>query len=92
VIAPATIEECFHSMITARRLAEAFRAVVMVLTDANLATGVQPFPRPELDPAWHAGPPTRAPGAGGACGPTTGTRRPASRGASSPGQPGGMHT
>jgi 2-oxoglutarate/2-oxoacid ferredoxin oxidoreductase subunit alpha len=56
VIAPATIEECFHSMITARRLAEAFRAVVFVLTDANLATGVQPFPRPEMDPAWHAGP------------------------------------
>jgi 2-oxoglutarate/2-oxoacid ferredoxin oxidoreductase subunit alpha len=56
VIAPATIEECFHAMVTARRLAEAFRAVVVVLTDANLATGVQPFPRPQLDPAWHAAP------------------------------------
>ncbi|NJD10989.1 MAG: 2-oxoacid:acceptor oxidoreductase subunit alpha [Gemmatimonadetes bacterium] len=52
VLAPATIEECFHAMITARRLAETFRAVVMVLTDANLATGVQPFRRPELDPEW----------------------------------------
>ena len=31
VIAPATIEECFHSVITARRLAEAFRTVVIVL-------------------------------------------------------------
>jgi 2-oxoglutarate/2-oxoacid ferredoxin oxidoreductase subunit alpha len=56
VIAPATIEECFHAMVTARRIAETFRTLVVVLTDANLATGVQPFPRPVLDPAWHAPP------------------------------------
>lgn len=56
VLSPATIEECFHSMITARRIAEAFRCVVMVLTDANLATGVQPFPRPQLDARWQAAP------------------------------------
>ncbi len=56
VIAPATIEECFHVMITARRIAEAFRCVVMVLSDANLATGVQPFLRPELDERWQADP------------------------------------
>ncbi|HEY0673649.1 MAG TPA: hypothetical protein VGD27_15330, partial [Longimicrobiales bacterium] len=37
---------------TARRLAEAFRALVIVLSDANLATGVQPFPRPRVDEAW----------------------------------------
>ncbi|HEU5175663.1 MAG TPA: 2-oxoacid:acceptor oxidoreductase subunit alpha [Gemmatimonadaceae bacterium] len=49
VLAPATIEECFHVMVTARRIAEQFRAVVFVLTDANLATGVQPFPRPVPD-------------------------------------------
>jgi 2-oxoglutarate/2-oxoacid ferredoxin oxidoreductase subunit alpha len=61
VIAPATIEECFHSMITARRIAEAFRCVVVVLTDANLATGVQPFPRPELDERWLAAPIDLAP-------------------------------
>ena len=54
IIAPATIEECFHVMVTARRLAETFRTVVMVLTDANLATGVQPFARPQLDAAWLA--------------------------------------
>lgn len=54
VMAPATIEECFHSMITARRIAETFRCLVMVLTDANLATGVQPFKRPELDERWLA--------------------------------------
>jgi 2-oxoglutarate/2-oxoacid ferredoxin oxidoreductase subunit alpha len=65
VIAPATIEECFHAMITARRIAEAFRAVVVVLTDANLATGVTPFPRPRLDPAWHAAPLDLAPPAEG---------------------------
>jgi 2-oxoglutarate ferredoxin oxidoreductase subunit alpha len=52
ILAPATIEECFHAMVTARRIAETFRALVIVLTDANLATGVQPFRRPELDPAW----------------------------------------
>ena len=56
VIAPATIEECFHVMVTARRLAEAFRSVVIVLSDANLATGVQPFPRPALDEQWQAAP------------------------------------
>jgi 2-oxoglutarate ferredoxin oxidoreductase subunit alpha len=56
VMAPATIEECSHVMVTARRIAEAFRTVVMVLTDANLATGVQPFPRPQLDARWQQTP------------------------------------
>jgi len=52
VIAPSTIEECFHFMITARKLAETFRIPVIVLTDANLATGQQPFPRPEVSADW----------------------------------------
>ena len=52
VLAPATIEECFHVMVTARRIAETFRCVVFVLSDANLATGVQPFPRPVLEERW----------------------------------------
>ncbi|MBI1809152.1 MAG: 2-oxoacid:acceptor oxidoreductase family protein, partial [Gemmatimonadetes bacterium] len=56
VIAPATIEECFHVMVTARRLAETFRTVVMVLSDANLATGMTPFKRPAPDAAWQAAP------------------------------------
>jgi 2-oxoglutarate ferredoxin oxidoreductase subunit alpha len=56
VIAPRSIEECFHSMVTARRIAETFRCVVIVLTDANLATGVQQFTRPELDVRWQQGP------------------------------------
>lgn len=54
VIAPATIEECFHSVITARQIAESFRAVVIILSDANLSTGVQPFPRPVLKNEWLA--------------------------------------
>jgi 2-oxoglutarate ferredoxin oxidoreductase subunit alpha len=61
ILAPATIEECFHCMVTARRIAEALRCVVIVLSDANLATGVQPFPRPKLDPRWQAAPPDPAP-------------------------------
>lgn len=61
VMAPATIEECFHIMITARRLAEAFRTLVMVLTDANLATGVSPYDKPTLDEKWQAAPLDLAP-------------------------------
>ena len=56
VIAPSTIEECFHFMITARQLAETFRGPVFVLSDANLATGVQPFNRPEPKAEWLAPP------------------------------------
>lgn len=61
VMAPATIEDCFHAMITARRIAETFRAVVMILSDANLGRGVQPFPRPEPKTAWQGAPPDRSP-------------------------------
>jgi 2-oxoglutarate ferredoxin oxidoreductase subunit alpha len=57
VLAPATIEECFHCMVTARRIAEALRSVVVILSDANLATGVQPFARPKLDARWQAAEP-----------------------------------
>ena len=91
VLAPATIEECFHVMVTARRLAEAFRTVVMVLSDANLATGVTPFPRPSLDRRWQAEPPDLAPVPDGMrpfeWDPETGLSRRIV-----PGQPGGMHT
>ena len=44
VMAPATIEDCFYSVITARKIAESFNMVVVVLSDANLATSQQPFP------------------------------------------------
>jgi len=56
VIAPSTIEECFHFVVTARKLAETFRMPVMVLTDANLATGQQPFRRPEVSADWLSPP------------------------------------
>ena len=56
IIAPSTIEECFHFMITARQLAETFRGPVFVLSDANLATGVQPFHKPEPKAEWLAPP------------------------------------
>jgi 2-oxoglutarate ferredoxin oxidoreductase subunit alpha len=56
VVAAATIQECLHFVIMARRLAEAFRTPVILLSDANLATGVQPYPRPEPSADWLAPP------------------------------------
>ncbi|HLW83081.1 MAG TPA: 2-oxoacid:acceptor oxidoreductase subunit alpha [Candidatus Acidoferrales bacterium] len=56
VMAPATIEDCFYSVITARKIAETFNTVVVVLSDANLATAQQPFPRPQFNEAWLAPP------------------------------------
>ncbi len=91
VMSVATIEECFYAMITARKIAEAFRCVVMILTDANLATGVSPFPRPKLDPSWVAAPPDLSPVPEGLrpydWNPDTGLSR-----RFIPGAPGGMHT
>ena len=48
IIAPASIEECYEVMKTAREIAEDFRMLVVILSDANLATGVQLFARPEV--------------------------------------------
>jgi 2-oxoglutarate ferredoxin oxidoreductase subunit alpha len=91
VMAAATIEECFHLVITARRIAEALRCVAMVLTDANLATGVQPFPRPAFDARWQAAPIDLSPVPEGTrpyeWDPELGLSR-----RFIPGQPGGMHT
>ncbi|MGO9007953.1 MAG: 2-oxoacid:acceptor oxidoreductase subunit alpha [Beijerinckiaceae bacterium] len=56
VIAPSSIEDCFYSVITARKIAETFNMVVVVLSDANLATSQQPFPRPQFSDAWLAPP------------------------------------
>jgi 2-oxoglutarate ferredoxin oxidoreductase subunit alpha len=56
VIAAATIEDCLHFVIMSRRLAETFRTPVILLTDANLATGQQPYPRPEPRSDWLAPP------------------------------------
>jgi len=91
VIAPRSIEECFHSMVTARSIAETFRTVVIVLTDANLATGVQQFTRPELDIRWQQGPIDQSPVPEGLrpyeWDPETGLSRRII-----PGTPGGQHT
>ena len=56
VIAAATISECFHFVVMARKLAESFRTPVILLTDANLATGVQPIERPDVSEEWFAAP------------------------------------
>lgn len=91
VMAPATIEDCFYSIITARKIAETFRTVVVVLTDANLATGQQPFTRPKFNPAWLAPPIDQSPIPEGAKPYDWNSKTGLSR-RFIPGQPGGMHT
>jgi 2-oxoglutarate ferredoxin oxidoreductase subunit alpha len=61
VIAASTIEECFHFVIMARKIAEAYRMPVILLTDANLATGVSPFPRPKFQAEWFPAPINQSP-------------------------------
>ena len=56
VIAPSSIEECFHFVITARKLAETFRGPVLVLSDANFANGQTSFKRPLAEEEWLAPP------------------------------------
>ncbi len=91
VIAASGIEDCFYSMITARKIAETFNTVVVVLSDASLATAQQPFPRPTFDADWLAPPLDQTPVPEGAkpydWDPVTGIAR-----RFVPGQPGGMHT
>ena len=91
VLAASGIEDCFYSVITARKIAESFNVVVVVLSDANLATAQQPFPRPVFSEEWLAPPVDQAPVPEGArpydWDPVTGI---ASRFA--PGRPGGAHT
>ena len=91
VLAPCSIEDCFYSMITARKIAETFGMVVVVLSDASLATAQQPFPRPVFSEDWLAPPVDQTPVPPGAkpydWDPVTGLSR-----RFQPGQPGGMHT
>ena len=61
VIAATGIEDCFYSMITARKIAETFNMVVVVLTDASLATAQQPFARPNFSEDWLAPPIDQSP-------------------------------
>lgn len=91
VMATSSIEDCFYSILTARQIAEAFRIPVVVLSDANLATGQQPFPRPKFSAEWLAPPIDQSPVPEGArpydWDPVTGLSR-----RFVPGQPGGMFT
>ena len=91
VMAASTVEDCFYSVITARRIAETFNTVVVVLSDGNLATSQTPFPRPRFNDAWLAAPADQSPVAAGArpydWDDVTGLAR-----RFVPGQGGGMHT
>ena len=91
VLAPSSIEDCFYAIITARKIAETFNMVVVVLSDANLATAQQPFARPQFSEDWLAPPVDQSAVPAGA--------RPYDWDAATglfrrfiPGQPGGMHT
>ncbi|MBI2324301.1 MAG: 2-oxoacid:acceptor oxidoreductase subunit alpha [Chloroflexi bacterium] len=91
VLAVSGIEDCFYAMITARKIAETFNTVVIVLSDGSLATAQQPIPRPAFSEEWLAPPVDQSPVPEGALpydwDATTGLIR-----RWIPGQPGGMHT
>jgi 2-oxoglutarate ferredoxin oxidoreductase subunit alpha len=61
VMAPSSIDECFEAVITARKLAESFRTPVIVLTDANVATGQSAFPYPDISEDWLSPPVDQSP-------------------------------
>jgi len=91
VLAPGTIEECFYSVITARKIAETFNMVVVVLSDASLATSQTPFTRPQFSEAWLAPPIDQSeipPGLK----PYDWNEKTGLARRFIPGQPGGMHT
>jgi len=89
VMAPSTIEECYYILSVARKIAEEFRMLVIVLSDANLATGQQLFDRPDVSQTPRRPPLDLSPVPLGALpydwDPTTGLSQRLI-----PGQPGGM--
>ena len=91
VIAASGIEDCFYSVITARKIAETFNMVVVVLSDASLATAQQPFPRPRFSEDWLAPPVDQSPVPEGAKPYDWDSRTGLAR-RFVPGQPRGMHT
>ena len=91
VIAPATIEDCFYSVITARKIAEAFNMVVVILSDASLGTSQQPFPRPQFREDWLA-PPIDQSEVPPSAKPYDWNPKTGLPGRFIPGQSGGMHT
>ncbi len=90
VMAPSDTEDCFYSIITARKIAETFNTVVVVLSDADLATAQQLFPRPQFSESWLAPPVDQNAVAEGAK-PYDWDRRTGLSTRLVPGQPGGMH-
>jgi 2-oxoglutarate ferredoxin oxidoreductase subunit alpha len=90
VMAVSDIEDCFYSMITARKIAETFNTVVVVLTDASLASAQQPFPRPRVSEDWMAAPFDQSAVPEGAL-PYDWDARTGLARRFIPGQPGGMH-
>jgi 2-oxoglutarate/2-oxoacid ferredoxin oxidoreductase subunit alpha len=91
VLAPSSIEDCFYSVITARKIAETFNMVVVVLSDASLATAQTLFPRPQFSEDWLAPPIDQSPVPPGAK-PYDWDERTGLFQRFIPGQPNGMHT
>lgn len=65
VMAVSDVADCFSAVITARKIAETFNGVVVVLSDAKLATAQQLIARPAFRPEWVAPPVEDAPVAEG---------------------------
>ncbi len=91
VMAAADIADCFYSVITARKIAESYNMVVVILTDANLATAQQPFARPKFKKEWLAPPIDQSPGPKGVK-PYDWDEKTGLARRFIPGRPGGMHT
>ncbi len=91
VMAPSGIEDCFYSVITARKIAETFNMVVVVLSDSALATAQTPFPRPVFSEEWLAPPIDQSPVATDAK-PYDWDNQTGLFQRFMPGQPNGMHT
>lgn len=91
VMAATEISDCFYMMITARKIAETYNMVVVVLTDANLATAQQPFTRPKVSPEWMAPAVDQSPVPEGVS-PYDWDKQTGLARRFIPGRPGGMHT
>ncbi len=91
VLAPSSMEDCFYSIIAARKIAETYKTVVVVLTDANIATAQQPFTRPKFQRDWLAPPIDQSPVPEGVD-PYDWDAETGLAPRFIPGRPGGMHT
>lgn len=56
VLAPANVEDCFHLVIEAVRIAWKYRVPVVFLSDQALASRIEAFPMPDLTKAMKAPP------------------------------------